>query len=72
MIKLTTLVDIFDLYVQHLDLHIQNYINIVMFVTGTWQDSERYLSNCVVISCGWYLQSLCTATRVILTKSSKN
>lgn len=33
--KLTTLVDIFDLYVQHLDLHIQNYINIVMFVTGT-------------------------------------
>lgn len=44
MLKLTTLVDIFYLYVQLLELHWQKHIKIEIFVTkcaSKWPDKER-------------------------------
>ena len=56
MLILACLAYIFNLYIQLLEIYWQNRQKRIIFVTkctSTWLHKERYLSNCVVIICGW-------------------
>lgn len=54
MLNLTTLIDIFNLYVKLRELYGQNCPNIEILeakCTSNLRDKERYLKNCIVILC---------------------
>ena len=69
MLILACLAYIFNLYIQLLEIYWKNSQKIKIFVTkrtSSWLHKERYLSNCVVILCGWLGRMLILASQAYI------